>query len=120
MDLPELKADEVAFAKRIPEILKENERLRKELKLYRTDSRELRVILMHADEEIDRLGRCNEQISLSHAETINHQTVEITRLRGLILSGAVVPTQGAVRYGGDYKTPGPWVCCSDIDVDFGK
>jgi hypothetical protein len=46
------------------------------------------VVLQHAEEfmsqaadEIERLGRCNEQLSRSHAAVMNDQNAEIERLR---------------------------------------
>ena len=36
--------------------------------------------------EIERLGRCNEQLSHSHAEVINTQNADITRLRAELLA----------------------------------
>lgn len=32
-------------------------------------------------DEIERLGRCNEQLARSHAEVVNHQNAEIERLQ---------------------------------------
>ena len=38
-------------------------------------------VVVRGAEEIERLGRCNEELSRSHAEVINHQNAEIKQLR---------------------------------------
>jgi hypothetical protein len=53
--------------------------------------------LATAEAEIERLGRCNEQLSLSHAEIINSQNAELAEVKALLREASEAVEQEVER-----------------------